>query len=73
MDTQYTPTYNRLWNHEFTLLTIAELLLCISCYMTIPLLPFRLTTEDHASSYLACLTIVVFIIGVCISGFSAVG
>ena len=37
--------------------------------MTIPLLPFRLTTEDHASSYLACLTIVVFIIGVCISGF----
>lgn len=69
MDTQYTPTYNRLWNREFTLLTIAELLLCISCYMTIPLLPFRLTTEGHASSYLACLTIVVFIIGVCISGF----
>lgn len=69
MDTQYTPTYNRLWNREFTLLTIAELLLCISCYMTIPLLPFRLTTEEHASSCLASFTIVTFIIGVCISGF----
>lgn len=69
MDTQYTPTYNRLWNREFTLLTIAELLLCISCYMTIPLLPFRLTTEEHASSSLASFTIVTFIIGVCISGF----
>lgn len=40
-----------MWNREFTLLTIAELLLCISCYMTIPLLPLRLTTEDHASSF----------------------
>ena len=60
MDTQYTPTYNRLWNREFTLLTIAELLLCISCYMTIPLLPL---------SCLASFTIVTFIIGVCISGF----
>ena len=69
MDTQYTPTYNRLWNREFTLLTIAELLLCISCYMTIPLLPFRLTTEEHASICLASFTIVTFIIGVCISGF----
>lgn len=69
MDTQYTPTYNRLWNREFTLLTIAELLLCISCYMTIPLLPFRLTTEEHASSCLASFTIVTFIIGVCVSGF----
>ena len=69
MDTQYTPTYNRLWNREFTLLIIAELLLCISCYMTIPLLPFRLTTEEHASSSLASIAIVAFIIGVCISGF----
>ena len=69
MGTQYTPTYNRLWNREFTLLTIAELLLCISCYMTIPLLPFRLTTEEHTNSSFASLTIVAFIIGVCISGF----
>ena len=58
-----------MWNRDFTLLTIAELLLCIACYMTIPFLPFRLTTGDNASNELASIAVVVFIAGICISGF----
>lgn len=69
MSNQYTPTYHRMWNRDFTLLTIAELLLCIACYMTIPFLPFRLTTGDNTSNELASIAVVVFIAGICISGF----
>lgn len=69
MNNQYTPTYHRMWNRDFTLLTIAELLLCIACYMTIPFLPLRLTIGDNASDKLASTTAIAFIVGVCISGF----
>lgn len=69
MKSQYTPTYHHFWNRDFTLLTIAEMLLCISCYMTIPLLPFRLVKVQTTWNGLSYYAIISLIIGICISGF----
>lgn len=69
MDNQYTPTYHRMWNCDFSLLIIAEILLCTSCYMTIPFLPCRLYCGNYINSECASLTMVVFVIGICLSGF----
>ncbi|WP_374685260.1 MFS transporter, partial [uncultured Prevotella sp.] len=69
MDNQYTPTYHRLWNREFSLLIAAESLLCIACYMTIPFLPYRLYTSHYIGSQWANLTMVMFVAGIFLSGF----
>lgn len=69
MDHQYTPTYHRLWNREFSLLIAAESLLCIACYMTIPFLPHRLYTSKCADAQLASTTLAMFVTGICLSGF----
>lgn len=58
-----------MWNRDFCLLAIAEILLCLSCYMTFLLLPFRLCQTDFAQSEYASLTMIVFILGICVSGF----
>lgn len=58
-----------MWNRDFSLLTIAELLLCTACYTTIPLLPYRLYAGQYVSMETACLTVVLFVAGICLSGF----
>ena len=68
MSDQYTPTFHRMWNREFIMLVIAELLLCVSCYMTIPILPYRLANNNTSAVWLACIAMVIFIVGICISG-----
>lgn len=68
MDSQYTPTYHRMWNRDFSLLIAAETLLCASCYMTIPFLPIRLFQSNYVDTKWASLTMVLFVIGICISG-----
>lgn len=69
MDNQYTPTYHRLWNRDFSLLIASELLLCMACYMTIPFLPYRLFMYDNIDAIQAGLTMVLFVTGICMSGF----
>lgn len=69
MDQQYTPTYHRMWNRDFSLLIAAELLLCIACYMTIPFLPYRLFKNNYVDASLASLTMVLFVTGIFVSGF----
>ena len=69
MDNKYTPTYHQMWNRDFSLLIAAELLLCISCYMTIPFLPFRLYQIGYVDAKIASLTMVLFVAGICLSGF----
>lgn len=69
MDNQYTPTYHKLWNRDFSLLVVAELLLCVACYMTVPFLPYRLYTNNHVNSQTASLTIIMFVLGIFFSGF----
>ncbi len=39
MDTQNTPVHVRLWHKDFWFLSIANLLLCMSVYMMVPVLP----------------------------------
>lgn len=68
MDSQYTPTYHRMWNRDFTLLVVAELLFCASCYMTVPLLPHRLAPAGGDTELWATLSIVLFVAGICLSG-----
>lgn len=68
MDSRYTPTYINLWNRDFFLLIIAELLLCVACYMSIPFLP-QITTKcapfgiNNTYAF-----IIVFVIGMYASG-----
>lgn len=69
MDPQYTPTYHRMWNRDFSLLIAAELLLCIACYMTIPFLPYRLFKSNYVDASWASLTMVLFVTGIFASGF----
>ena len=69
MNQQFTPTYHRMWNRDFTLLIAAELLICMACYMTIPFLPYRLFWTKHIDSQWASLTMVMFVAGICMSGF----
>lgn len=68
MDNQYTPIYHNLWNRDFSLLIVAEILLCMSCYMTIPLLPYRLLSAHYADAQWASMAMVVFVAGIGLSG-----
>lgn len=68
MDNQYTPTYTKLWHKEFLQLLIAEILLCTSCYMTIPFLPKLLSEHTNADNRLATLPVLFFVIGMYLSG-----
>lgn len=66
---QLTPTYQRLWNRDFTLLTIAEAVLCMSCYATIPFMPRLLLGDGDITPTAAAMTMAVFVAGIFISGF----
>lgn len=66
---QYTPVYNRLWNRDFTILIVAELLLCISCYTSVPFLAYRLYANDTTSLHTAIIMMAAFVAGIFLSGF----
>lgn len=68
MDNQYTPTYHRMWNHEFVVLLVAEMLLCSSCYMTITTLPFRLLATGSLDVEWTITAMAAFVVGMCLSG-----
>lgn len=68
MENQYTPTYSNLWNKGFLSLVIAELLLCVSCYMSIPFLPQILTESNACSLHHTYFAIIAFVVGMYASG-----
>ena len=47
MDTQNTPVHIKLWHHDFWRLCFANLLLMMSIYMLIPMMPFELYHLGH--------------------------
>lgn len=58
-----------MWNRDFTMLTVAEMLLCLACYMTIPFLPYRLFWSGYVDERWSSLTMVAFVMGMWLSGF----
>ena len=53
MNTQNTPVHPRLWHREFWFLAIADLLLTMSVYLFIPVLPFDLKALGFCSRQVA--------------------
>ena len=68
MENQCTPTYSTLWNKGFLALITADLLLCVSCYMSIPFLPETLTQVHADSTPHAAVAIISFVVGMFASG-----
>jgi len=48
MDTQNTPVHLKLWHREFWMLTLANLLLTMSVYMQIPLIPIVMGQDGYS-------------------------
>lgn len=69
MEYKQAQTHKTMWNRDFSRLIAAELLLCIACYMTIPFLPYQLYVSNYVTVEWACLTMVAFVAGICVSGF----
>ena len=68
MENQCTPTYSTLWNKGFLALMTADLLLCVSCYMSIPFLPHTLAQIHADSTPHAAVAIIAFVVGMFASG-----
>ena len=47
MNSQNTPVHIRLWHHDFWRMAVANLLLTMSVYMLIPILPLWLMEVQH--------------------------
>lgn len=67
MDTQNTPIHMGLWNKEFWQASIANLLLAMSVYLFLPILPGYLSGRGYAASTIA-LGFLAFAIGIYIPG-----
>ena len=48
MDTQNIPIHVRLWNKRFWALALANLLLVMSSYMLIPVIPLRMMNDSSS-------------------------
>lgn len=51
MDTQNTLVHVRHWHREFWLIAVANLLLTMTVYILIPVMPSWLMTEENFSSW----------------------
>ncbi|MGP1492010.1 MAG: MFS transporter [Prevotella fusca] len=67
MDTQNIPVHVRLWNKHFWLLAMANLLLVMSSYMLIPVIPLRMVSRGYSMSQIA-LVLGVFFVGIYLFG-----
>lgn len=68
MNSQNTPVHIKLWHREFWQLAIANLLLSMSVYMLIPVLPTWLMHEENFSLTDAGLSMGVFALGLYLFG-----
>lgn len=68
MNSQNTPVHIKLWHREFWQLAVANLLLSMSVYMLIPVLPQWLTQEENFSAMETGLSLGVFALGLYLLG-----
>lgn len=68
MNSQNTPVHIKLWHREFWQLAIANLLLSMSVYMLIPVLPVWLMQEENFSQTETGLSMGVFALGLYLLG-----
>ena len=67
MDTQNTPIHVRLWDKHFWTLAISNLLLVMSTYMLIPIIPMQLKNDGYTMSQMA-IVLGVFFVGIYLFG-----
>lgn len=67
MDTQNIPVHVRLWNKDFWLLAMANLLLVMSSYMLVGTIPLRMAERGY-SIFQVALVMGVFFIGIYLFG-----
>lgn len=68
IDTQYTPTHEKLWHREFWMLTFANLFLSMSVCMLIPILPKYLMEVEDLSSWQVGIVMGVYSLGLFVFG-----
>lgn len=68
MNTQNTPVHVKLWHRDFWLLLMADLLLTMSVYMLLPVLPQWLMLTENFTSLEAGLSMGVFAFGLYLLG-----
>jgi MFS family permease len=68
MNSQTTPVHIRLWHHEFWLLVIADLLLTMSVYMLIPVMPQWLMAGQHLTPQQTGLSMGAYALGLYLLG-----
>ena len=68
MNSQNTPVHIKLWHREFWQLAIANLMLSMSVYMLIPVLPVWLMKEENFSTAEVGLSLGVFGLGLYLMG-----
>ena len=69
MNTQNTPVHISLWHKGFWLLSIANLLVTMSVYALIPVMPQLLMENEHFSSFYTGLSMGAFALGLFSFGF----
>lgn len=68
MNSQNTPVHIKLWHREFWQMAVANLLLSMSVYMLIPVLPIWLTSEENFSATEIGMSMGVFAVGLYLMG-----
>lgn len=68
MNSQNTPVHIKLWHREFWQLAVANLLLSMSVYMLIPILPLWLGKEENFSLVETGMSMGVFALGLFLLG-----
>ena len=68
MNTQNTPVHIKLWHRDFWLMAISSLLLTMSVYILIPIMPHWLMETQHFSPVEAGRSMGVFGLGLYVMG-----
>ena len=68
MNSQNTPVHVRLWHRDFWLMSFANMLLAMSVYMLIPVMPVWLVETEHFTMYQTGIVMGVFAVGLFLLG-----
>ena len=68
MNTQNTPIHVRLWHRDFWLMSIANMLLSMSVYIMVPVLPVWLFEEENFTPVEVGLSMGAFGLGLFVFG-----
>ena len=68
MNSQNTPVHVRLWHRDFWLMSVANMLLAMSVYMLIPVMPVWLIETEHFTMYQTGIAMGIFAVGLFLLG-----